>query len=88
MASSLKVSMVSAEHEVWTGAATMVVAKTVIGEIGLMAGHQPMLAILAQDGEVRMTLPDGEKLTASASDGFLSFENDTVTIVAGKAELR
>lgn len=88
MASPMKVSMVSAEHEVWTGEATMVVAKTAIGEIGLLAGHQPILAILAADGEVRVTLPDGERLTADASDGFLSFANNTVTIVAGKAELR
>jgi len=86
MASPLKVSVVSAEHEVWTGEATMVVAKTVEGEIGVLAGHQPLLAILAT-GEVRITLPGGEKLTADASDGFLSVENDTVTIVAGTAEL-
>jgi F0F1-type ATP synthase, epsilon subunit (mitochondrial delta subunit) len=87
MASPVKVGIVSAEHEVWTGEATMVVAKTVIGEIGLLAGHEPVLAILADEGEIRVTLPGGEKLTASASQGFLSFENDTVTIVAGKAEL-
>ena len=86
MASPLKVSVVSAEHEVWTGEATMVVAKTVEGEIGVLAGHEPLLAILAT-GEVRITLPGGEKLTADASDGFLSVSNNTVTIVAGTAEL-
>lgn len=87
MASPIRVSVVSAEHEVWKGEATMVVAKTVIGEIGLLARHGPVLAILANDGEVRVTLAGGEKLTAKVSDGFLSFENDTVTVVAGKAEL-
>jgi F-type H+-transporting ATPase subunit epsilon len=45
-----------------------------------------MLAILAT-GEVRVTLPGGEKITADASDGFLSVENNTVAVVAGKAEL-
>ena len=86
MAKSLSVSVVSADHQVWTGEATMVVAKTVEGEIGILAGHEPMLAILAL-GDVRLTLPDGSKVLAKAEDGFLSVDNDTVTIVARTAEL-
>jgi F-type H+-transporting ATPase subunit epsilon len=82
----LNVSVVAADHQVWSGEATMVVARTVEGEIGILAGHEPMLAILAQ-GEVRVTLANGSKVTASADDGFLSVENNTVTIVARKAEL-
>ncbi|MFC5929067.1 F0F1 ATP synthase subunit epsilon [Cryobacterium melibiosiphilum] len=82
----LTVSVVSADHEVWSGEATMVVARTVEGEIGILSGHEPMLAILAA-GEVRMTLPDGSKVQAEAADGFLSVDNNTVTIVARKAEL-
>jgi F-type H+-transporting ATPase subunit epsilon len=83
---TLKVSVVSADAEIWTGEAAMVVARTVEGEIGVLPGHEPMLAILAS-GEVRVTLPGGEKITADASDGFLSVENNTVAVVAGKAEL-
>lgn len=83
---SLHVSLVSADREVWTGEATLVVAKTVEGEIGLMAGHEPMLAILAS-GEVRITLPTGDKVTADADGGFLSVEHNTVQIVAGQAAL-
>jgi F-type H+-transporting ATPase subunit epsilon len=86
MASPLTVKVVSADHEVWSGDATMVVARTVEGQIGILAGHEPMLAMLAT-GEVRVTLPGGEKITADASDGFLSVENDAVTIVASRAEL-
>lgn len=83
---SLQVSVVAADHEVWSGTASLVVAKTVEGEIGVMAGHEPMLAILAK-GEVRVTTTTGEKVTAKAEDGFLSVENNTVTIVAGNAAL-
>ncbi|KQV05231.1 F0F1 ATP synthase subunit epsilon [Leifsonia sp. Root112D2] len=86
MASPLKVSVVSADHEVWSGEASMVVAKTVEGEIGILAGHEPLLAILAS-GEVRLTLVDGAAIKAEAEDGFVSVENDTVTIVARRAEL-
>lgn len=83
---SLRVSLVSADREVWTGEAELVVAKTVEGEIGVMAGHEPLLAVLAA-GEVRVTTTDGQKIQANAEDGFLSVENDTVQIVAARAEL-
>ncbi|MFV0319985.1 MAG: F0F1 ATP synthase subunit epsilon [Microbacterium sp.] len=82
----LSVSLVSADAEVWTGEATIVVAKTVEGEIGIMAGHEPILGILAE-GEVRITGTDGERVKADARDGFLSMEGDVVTIVAGHAQL-
>lgn len=82
----LTVSVVSADQQVWSGEATMVVARTVEGEIGILAGHEPLLAILSS-GEVRVTLADGTKVVAEAADGFLSVENDTITIVARKAAL-
>ena len=83
---ALQVHLVSADAEVWTGEASLVVAKTVEGEIGFMAGHEPVLAILAE-GQVRITQPDGTRVLADAQDGFLSMEGDTVTIVAGNAAL-
>jgi F-type H+-transporting ATPase subunit epsilon len=83
---ALSVSVVSADRQVWTGEATMVVARTVEGEIGILVGHEPLLAILSS-GEVRVTLADGSKIVAQADDGFLSVANDEITIVAGKAEL-
>lgn len=82
----LSVTLVSAEAEIWTGEAELVVAKTVEGEIGFMAGHEPVLATLA-DGQVRITLPSGEKVVAEARDGFVSVEDNVVTIVAGNAAL-
>lgn len=85
-AHSLQVSLVSADAEVWTGEASLVVAKTVEGEIGFMTGHEPVLAILAE-GQVRITQLDGTKVLANAQDGFLSMEGDTLTIVAGNAAL-
>ncbi|WP_431280071.1 F0F1 ATP synthase subunit epsilon [Leifsonia poae] len=82
----LNVSVVAADHEVWSGEANMVVARTVEGQIGILPGHEPLLAILAQ-GEVRVTVNGSESITAQADDGFLSVENNTVTIVARQAEL-
>ena len=82
----LRVNLVSADAEVWTGEASLVVAKTVEGEIGFMQGHEPVLAILAQ-GEVRITGVDGNRILANAQDGFLSMADDELTVVAGDASL-
>ncbi|MDF2441879.1 MAG: F-type H+-transporting ATPase subunit epsilon [Subtercola sp.] len=86
VAAPLQVSVVSADHEVWSGDATQVIAKTTEGEIGILRGHEPLLAILAE-GEVRVTLADGKRIVARADEGFLSVENNRVTIVARAAEL-
>jgi F-type H+-transporting ATPase subunit epsilon len=82
----LKVSVVSADNEVWSGLARQIVARTTEGEIGILPGHEPILAILAA-GEVRVTTVEGAVVKANAEDGFLSVEHDTVTIVARNAEL-
>ena len=83
---TLRVELVAADQAVWTGEAKMVVAKTVEGEIGLLPGHEPMLAILGA-GEVRITLEDGNVIKANAEDGFLSVENNVVAVVARNAAL-
>ena len=82
----LKVSVVSADREIWSGEAKQLVARTVEGEIGILAGHEPVLAILAE-GDVRITLADGSVIKARAADGFLSVDHDSVSVVAGAAEL-
>ncbi|MGV8851020.1 MAG: F0F1 ATP synthase subunit epsilon [Rhodoglobus sp.] len=82
----LKVSVVSADQELWSGEASQLIARTTEGEIGILPGHEPLLAILAK-GEVRVTAADGSLITANADNGFLSVENNTVTVVASSAEL-
>lgn len=83
---ALNVKVVSATSEIWAGEATQVIANTVEGQIGILSGHQPVLALLSQ-GEVRVTTANGEKVTVNAEDGFLSVDHDSVTIVAGEAVL-
>ena len=58
---TLNVSVVSADREVWAGAANQVIAKTVEGEIGILRGHEPVLAILSE-GEVRVTTEAGQRI--------------------------
>ena len=44
---ALDVHLVTPEREVWTGEATMVVARGVEGDVGVLKGHAPMLITLA-----------------------------------------
>lgn len=82
----LSVTVVAASGEIWSGQATMVVARTTEGEIGVLAGHQPTLGVLSS-GEVRISAANGERVVAKAEDGFLSVDNNQVTVVAGTAEI-
>lgn len=86
MAQSFDVEIVSAEQLIWSGRATQITARTIEGEIGVLAGHEPLLAVLG-DGPVRVTLEDGKTVEATAADGFLSVERHAVRIVARVAEL-
>jgi F-type H+-transporting ATPase subunit epsilon len=44
---ALDVHLVTPEREVWSGEATMVVARGVEGDVGVLTGHAPMLIQLA-----------------------------------------
>lgn len=83
---ALDVTVVAADREVWSGQAKRVVAKSVEGEIGILTGHEPVLAVIA-GGDVRIIDSNDQLVTAHAAGGFMSVENDRVTIVADTAKL-
>jgi F-type H+-transporting ATPase subunit epsilon len=66
----LEVHVVTPEREVWTGSAEMLVARGVEGELGILAGHEPMLVQLAI-GPLRIHREGGELLAAVVDGGFL-----------------
>lgn len=82
----LKVNVVSATQQIWECDAKMVVARTTEGAIGILPGHEPMLALLAS-GEVQVTEQDGSVRTANADEGYFSVNADRVTIVARNASI-
>ena len=81
----LEVSIVAVEGAVWSGPAKMVVAKTVEGEIGIMAGHEPVLAILT-DGVVRVETLEGPKISFAVHSGFFSVDANLVKVLGEAAE--
>ena len=82
----LKVALVSAERSIWEGTAKSVVAKTPDGEIGILPGHSPVLALLL-DAPLRIETTDGTKVLVAVHGGFFSVDSDQVNVIAETAEL-
>ncbi len=85
----LEVHVVTPEREVWSGEATMVIARGVEGEVGILAGHAPLLVRLGI-GPLRIQT-DGEELFTAVDGGFLHVTSaggaTRVDVLASYAEL-
>lgn len=82
----MSVELVAVERRLWSGTASMVIARTTEGELGILPGHQPMLGQLVEDGVLTIKTAQGDVL-AAVRGGFLSVTHDTVSILAESAEL-
>jgi len=80
----LQVELVAADRRVWSGEASIVVVRTVDGDLGILPGHAPVLAVLSA-GDVKIEPVSGEVVTATVDGGFLSVEHDRVTLVSDQA---
>ena len=59
----IEVNLVAVERELWSGKAQMVVARTVDGDIGVMAGHSPLLAQLREGFAARIIETEDAQLS-------------------------
>ena len=82
---SIKVDIVSAEREIWSGDATMVVATAENGEVGIMPRHTPMITRL-KPGEIRVQQADGEEQLFYVSGGILEVQPHIITVLSDTAE--
>lgn len=80
----LEVDVVAADRRVWRGEARMVSAPAADGEMGILPGHTPVLAVLRR-GKVRITTVDGAVRLVQVDEGFLSVDSDRVTVVVHSA---
>jgi F-type H+-transporting ATPase subunit epsilon len=86
LAAELHVELVAADRNVWSGEATLVVARTTSGDIGVMSGHQPLLGVL-EPGPVTIRTSDGGTVVAAVHGGFISFSENKLSLLAEIAEL-
>jgi F-type H+-transporting ATPase subunit epsilon len=88
---SLQVALVAPERELWSGEARIVIAKTLEGDIGVMAGHTPVLGLLAPGSVLEIIDTGGDdsggRVTAAVSGGFLAVHDNRVSVLAQEAQL-
>ena len=85
MAMTIHVDIVSAESEIFSGLAEMVFAPAVMGEVGILPGHAPLVTTL-KPGEVRVRLPGGEEQSFYVSRGMLEIQPHLVTVLSDTAQ--
>jgi len=79
----LTVSVISPEAVLFEGTAESVVAPAFDGQVGILAGHAPMMTLLGK-GELRLG-GGGSEQRFRVEGGFLQVVDDTVRVVTEKA---
>jgi F-type H+-transporting ATPase subunit epsilon len=86
----VEVHLVTPEHEIWSGSAEMVIAHGVEGEVGILAGHAPLLIQLGI-APLRIQEENGAWIKAVVDGGFLHVTSEgsetRVDVLATGAEL-
>ncbi len=81
---TIRVDIVSAEGEIYSGEAAMVYAPARMGEVGIAPRHAPLLTAL-KPGEVRVEDPEGREHFFYVTGGMLEIQPHLVTILADTA---
>ena len=84
MAMTMHLDIVSAEKEIFSGLAEVVIAPAIMGEVGVHARHTPMLTPL-KPGEVKVTKQGGEVELIYVSGGMMEVQPSVVTILSDTA---
>jgi F-type H+-transporting ATPase subunit epsilon len=82
--STIRCDIVSAEQQIFSGEATLVVATGEQGELGIAPKHAPLITRL-KPGKVVVTTPAGEQLDFAISGGILEVQPQVVTVLADTA---
>jgi len=81
---TIKVEVVSAENEIFSGEATVLIATAEGGELGIYPQHTPLLTTL-KPGDVRIQTEDGEEQVIYVSGGILEVTPKKVTVLSDTA---
>ncbi|MDA7735907.1 F0F1 ATP synthase subunit epsilon [Porticoccaceae bacterium] len=84
MATTVQCNIVSADESLFSGAVEMVVATGSLGELGINAGHAPLLSDL-KPGPVRVIKEAGEEEIFFLSGGYLEVQPNAISILADTA---
>ncbi len=84
---ALTVDIVGPDGVRWSGQATFVTAPAIEGSIGLYPAHEPIMSVL-RAGNVTVDDLEGKRSVLPITGGFLSFDEDTVTVIADSQDER
>jgi F-type H+-transporting ATPase subunit epsilon len=82
----MQVEVVSADKVVWSGRSSNVVAKTTDGDIGILPGHAPVLAVLQPSAVVIFT-EDNQREIIAVDGGFISVSQGRVSVLSEYARM-
>lgn len=80
----LKVEVVAADRQVWVGDVLNIIARTTEGDIGILPGHEPLMAALVPC-MVNIVTSDGRSETLAVDGGFISVADGRVWILSQDA---
>ena len=78
------VEILSPEGEVWSGEVEMVSTRTSVGSIGLLAHHEPVLAML-DPVELRLYESENEVLRFAQGEGYLQVADNRALLLVEEA---
>ncbi|KXS38218.1 MAG: F-type H+-transporting ATPase subunit epsilon [Halomonadaceae bacterium T82-2] len=84
MAKSFHCEIVSAEQSIFSGEVNQLVAAGMMGDLGIMAGHTPLLTEL-KPGPLRVLGESGDEQVYYVNGGFLEVQPDLVSVLADSA---
>ncbi len=84
MAMTIHCDIASAEQEIFSGLAELVIATGSLGDLGVSYGHAPLLTDL-KPGPVRVVKQGGEEEIYYVSGGFIEVQPSIVSILADTA---
>jgi len=84
MANTIQCNIVSAEREIFSGLATMVIVSGEIGELGIAPSHAPLITRI-KPGQVRVLNGDAPEQHFYVSGGILEVQPDLVTVLSDTA---
>lgn len=84
MSMTMHVDIVSAETEIFSGTVTEVYAPALMGEVGIMPRHAPLLTQM-KPGEVRVVNQEGREESFFVNGGILEIQPHVVTILSDTA---
>jgi len=88
----MHVELLTPDRSLWSGEASLVIAKTLDGDIGVQPGHSPVFGIISPGSVVRIREVPGDEnpgdvVRCAVRDGFLSVTADRVSILTSVGEL-